>query len=143
RVIARPVGGRRIELSRGDEDRPVALFTAALGDDGRILPELPRLGYKGLVVEAMGGGHVPKTMVDKLEELSKAMPVVLASRTGSGDVLEKTYGFPGSEIDLIERGLIPAGMLDGLKARLFLSLLLRSGADGEEVRDAFEEPYSM
>ncbi|MBA2692378.1 MAG: asparaginase [Rubrobacter sp.] len=143
RIAARPVGRRNIRPSRGGEDRPVALFTAALGDDGRMLPELPRLGYVGLVVEAMGGGHVPEAMVGRLEKLAETMPVVLASRTGSGDVLEKTYGFPGSEMDLLGRGLVPAGMLDGLKARLLLSLLLRSGAGEDEIRDAFRNPYPI
>jgi L-asparaginase len=66
------------------------------------------------------------------------MPVILASRTGSGKVLRNTYGSPGAEIDLLERGLTSAGMLNGLKARLFLSLLLRSGASKEEVVQAFE-----
>jgi L-asparaginase len=142
-VAVRPVGRRNIRLARDGGDRPVALFTAALGDDGRMLDEVRRFGYAGLVIEAMGGGHVPEVMVERLEKLAEAMPVVLASRTGSGEVLRNTYGFPGSEMDLIKRGLIPAGMLDGLKARLLLSLLLRAGADEKEIRAAFEEPYPI
>lgn len=141
-IATRPVGRRNIEVPTESEHRPVALFTSALGDDGRMLPEIARLGYVGLVVEAMGGGHVPEAMVGKLEKLCGTMPVVLASRTGSGEILEKTYGFPGSEIDLIKCGLIPAGMLDGLKARLLLTLLLRSGADEKEIRAVFREPYA-
>jgi L-asparaginase len=66
------------------------------------------------------------------------MPVILASRTGSGEVLRSTYGFSGSEIDLLERGLIYAGPLDGLKARLLLALLLRSGATREDIKDSFD-----
>ena len=116
----------------------MALFTAALGDDGRLLGRVRELSYAGLVVEAFGGGHVPSVMVEELEALAGEMPVVLASRTGSGEVLRSTYGFPGSETDLLERGLIPAGMLDGPKARLLLSLLLRSGAEREEVREHFD-----
>jgi len=65
------------------------------------------------------------------------MPVVLASRTGSAEVLRNTYGFTGSETDLLSHGLISAGMLDGPKARLLLSLLLRAGASEEESTEAF------
>ncbi|GGE41270.1 hypothetical protein GCM10007276_18300 [Agaricicola taiwanensis] len=56
---------------------------------------------------------------------AERMPVILASRTGGGPVLQKTYGYTGGEIDLLEKGLIPAGWLDGPKARVLLSLLLR------------------
>ncbi|MGI8649834.1 MAG: asparaginase, partial [Rubrobacter sp.] len=113
-------------------------LTMTLGDDGRLLEAVEDTGYRGLVIEAMGGGHVSSIMVEKLEELAQKMPVVLASRTGGGEVLRKTYGFPGSEIDLLDRGLISASALDGLKARLLLSLLLRSGASREEISHAFE-----
>jgi L-asparaginase len=76
-------------------------------------------------------------MAEPLGFLSSEIPVVLTSRTGSGEVLRNTYGFTGSETDLLERGLIGAGMLDGPKARLYLSLLLRSGAAKQEITEAF------
>jgi L-asparaginase len=67
------------------------------------------------------------------------MPVVLASRTGTGETLARTYGFPGGEIDLQRRGLIRSGWLDGLKARVLLTLLLRRGVTGRDaVARAFE-----
>lgn len=138
RIANRPTGRHRIAVPADTEDKPVALFTATLGDDGRMLGKLRELGYEGLVVEALGGGHVPSVMVEPLEALAGEVPVVLASRTGSGEVLRSTYGFPGSETDLLERGLIPAGMLDGPKARLLLSLLLRSGVGKEEIRQRFD-----
>jgi L-asparaginase len=90
------------------------------------------------VIEALGGGHVPSAMVEGLEDLAGRMPVILASRTGSGEVLRSTYGFIGSEMDLLERALIYAGSLDGLKARLLLILLLRSGATREEITASFD-----
>jgi hypothetical protein len=43
----------------------------------------------------------------------------------------------GAARDLLSRGLIPAGFLSGLKARVFLSLLLAAGADTERARVAF------
>ncbi len=138
RIANRLTSRHLVTLPEDTSDKPVALLTAALGDDGRLLGRVRELGYAGLVVEAFGGGHVPSVMVEELAALTGEMPVVLASRTGSGEVLRSTYGFPGSETDLLERGLIPAGMLDGPKARLLLSLLLRSGAGQEEVREQFD-----
>ena len=138
RVVLRPAGRHKITLSGDAQDRPVALHTVTLGDDGRLLPAIERQGYAGLVIEALGGGHVPSVMVEGLEDLAGKMPVILASRTGGGEVLRSTYGFIGSEMDLLERGLIYAGPLDGLKARLFLTLLLRSGATGEEIKASFD-----
>jgi len=138
RVVLRPAGRHTITLPEDAQDRQVALLTIALGDDGRLLPAIEREGYAGLVIESMGGGHVPSVMVEALEDLAGKMPVILASRTKSGEVLHSTYGFPGSETDLLERGLISAGLLDGLKARLFLALLLRSGAPQEKIRYSFD-----
>ena len=138
RVALRPVGRRHVALPEGSTDRPVALYTFGLGDDGRMLPEIGRLGYEGLVIEAFGGGHVPSKTVEHLEALALAIPVVLATRTRGGEVLGQTYGFPGSETDLLSRGLISAGPLVSFKARLLLSLLLRSGATKEEAAETFE-----
>jgi L-asparaginase len=116
---------------------PVGLVKAALGDDGRLLPSIASLGYRGLVLEAMGGGHVPSAMVAPLADLARHIPVVLTSRTGAGEVLRGTYGFPGSETDLLGCGLIHAGILDGPKARLLLALLLASDAPRETIEAAF------
>ena len=137
RVVLRPTQKHKVALPEDPKESPVALYHVALGDDGRLLPEMERKGYAGLVVEAMGGGHVPSVMVETLEDLASKMPVVLASRTGGGEVLRSTYGFIGSEMDLLERGLIYAGPLDGRKARLLLTLLLQSGSTKKEVEETF------
>lgn len=118
---------------------PVALLKMCLGDDDRLIAQIHALGYAGLVVEAFGGGHVPMRTVEALARLAARMPVVLASRTGGGELLRETYAFPGSERDLIAKGLVPAGFLDGPKARILLSLLLANGAGIEGVRRSFED----
>ena len=137
RILMRPTGEHKVTLPENAQGHPVALYHVALGDDGRLLPEIKEAGFAGLVVEAMGGGHVPSLMVETLENLASEMPVVLASRTGGGEVLRSTYGFVGSETDLLERGLIHAGPLDGRKARLLLILLLMSGATKEGIKEIF------
>ena len=63
---------------------------------------------------------------------------MLASRTGGGEVLYETSRFPGSERDLLARGLIPAGVLDGRKARGLLTLLLAATTDVGAVGEAFQ-----
>jgi L-asparaginase len=138
RVVTRPARPPGIRIPDGHPERPVALLRLWLGDEGRLVRAVQDLSYEGLVVEGFGGGHVPATMAETLGSLTSIMPVVLASRTGTGEILHRTYGFDGSEIDLLERGLIPAGYLDGLKARMLLSLLLRSGVTRNDVRMAFD-----
>lgn len=106
---------------------PVALLKVGMGFDGRLLKVVPDLGYAGLVVEAMGAGHVPADTASIFGEVAQRIPVVLASRAMTGPVFTETYGYPGGEIDLIARGLIPSGYLSGLKARLLLTLSLMCG----------------
>jgi L-asparaginase len=116
----------------------VALLTSVLGDDARLVTTLEDLGYAGLVLEGFGGGHVPRVVVAALSDLAARRPVVLASRTGSGEVLRDTYGYAGAERDLLGRGLISAGFLNGPKARILLSLLLSHELDLDGIRGAFE-----
>src|SRR5690606_15923064 len=115
-------------LTKAGGPLPVVLLRWAMGEDGRMLPQLPGLGYAGAVLEGMGAGHVPAEVAPLLGELAQQMPVVLASRCAAGPVFTGTYGYAGAEIDLIGRGLLPAGYLSGVKARLLLGLSLRSAA---------------
>jgi L-asparaginase len=113
----------------------VALYTATLDDDGRILSAVAELA-DALVIAGFGVGHVPERWVPILADAARRMPVALTSRTGSGPSLLGTYGFPGSERDLISRGLISAGHLDPYKTRILLRLALAAGADHDRLRDA-------
>jgi L-asparaginase len=115
----------------------VGLVVTSLGDDGAMLDGMAQR-YDGLVVAGFGVGHVPAGHVEPLEGLAATIPVVLTSRTGAGPVLLSTYSFPGSELDLLARGLIPAGLLDPYKARILLHLLIATGCDRSTIHDAFE-----
>lgn len=114
-----------------------AVLPVVLGEDGETLRRAA-VGLDGLVVAGFGVGHVPAATVPALSELAAAMPVVLASRIGAGPVLTATYGFPGSESDLLARGLIGAGALDCYKSRVLLHLLLAAGTDRGGIAKAFE-----
>jgi L-asparaginase len=139
RIALRPVGRPNVSVRPDAEIAPVGLYKVGMDDDSRLIRLIASSGYAGMVVEGTGGGHVPGRMAEALGDLASKMPVVLASRTGAGETLRGTYGlFPGSETDLIRRNLISAGWLDGIKARVLLTLLLTAGAARAQVADVFE-----
>lgn len=129
---------RRLGPSPQSRDHAVrvGLYTVSLGDDGELLAAWDGR-CDGLVVAAFGAGHVPQRFVESLDRFAARIPVVLSSRIGNGPVLTGTYGYPGSEKDLISRGLIPAGDLGPYQARILLHELLARGADRETIAERF------
>lgn len=117
----------------------VALVEACFADGPGLLRSAVTDGYDGIVVAAFGAGHVSGDFAEAISEILKQVPVVFASRTGSGTTLSRTYGFPGSEADLIARGAVPAGWLDPRKARILLWSLLANGAKRDVVVKEFAE----
>ncbi|WP_127359309.1 asparaginase [Actinacidiphila soli] len=142
----RPARGRPAPLSRptagtgatgGGTGPRVALLETCLGDDGELLGLAEAAGYDGAVLSAFGAGHVSEDLAAVVSKAVGRIPVVFATRTGAGAVFHDTYGFAGSEQDLLRRGAIPAGWLDARKARLLLWALLAAGCDQETVRAQF------
>jgi L-asparaginase len=135
RLVLAPRGRYQVPAAPTGNHR-VALLTAALDDEGALVRALENVD--GLVFESFGGGHATEALADALTETARRMPVVLASRTGAGESLRSTYGFAGSERDLLDRGLLSAGWLDGPKARILLTVLLRAGLDRTEIAAELE-----
>jgi L-asparaginase len=135
-LVNQPADRGLVPVVSSDSDVCVGVVTASLGDDGRLLRTLANQ-LDGLVVAAFGAGHVPVTWVSTLEQIAARIPVVLCSRIGAGSVLSRTYAFPGSERDLLSRGLIRAGFLDAFKARILLHGLLIAEADSKTIAAAF------
>ena len=123
---------------------------AGVGDDLALLALLGRAGagtagsgtaaaadvaaYDAVVLAAAGAGHVSADAVPRVEALAARMPVVLCSRAGSGPSFTGTYGYPGGEIDLLARGVVPGGWLSPAKARVVVTLALAAGVDDDELR---------
>ncbi len=115
----------------------IPILKPGLGERSHLVDASLKAGAAGIVAELPGGGHASADWADALEEAAKTLPVVFASRTRGGRVLNRTYGQTGAEIDLISRGLLPAGDLDALKARLLLTLLIMAG-QGDRFADHAE-----
>src|SRR3954471_12013678 len=113
----------------------VPVLTVGIDEDPAVVAALARVA-DGLVVAALGGGHVPVPRAEPLGALARERPVVLASRVGAGPVLTTTYRAPGSETDLLGRGLLWSGFLGPARARVLLVTALACGAD--QVRSVFE-----
>ncbi len=137
RIALAPIRATPTPIVPAGDLPAVALIKMTLGCDSRVIDNLRDLGFQGIVIEGFGGGHVPARLVPALERHASRMPVVLASRTGGGELLQETYGFPGSERDLLARGLIASGFLDGLKARILLIMLLAEKRDMAAIREVF------
>ncbi|HEY4275567.1 MAG TPA: asparaginase, partial [Rhizomicrobium sp.] len=106
-------------LSWGGRETIVPILEAGPGLEPALVQNLPPCD--ALVLALTGGGHVADTIPPILQAMT--VPVVFASRAGAGETLTASYGFAGSEIDLIARGVIPARWLDGRRARIALAIL--------------------
>jgi L-asparaginase len=135
RLVLRPSRSKPISWRRSPPE--VGLLTVGFSDQfglRRWLDDPPA----GLVVAGVGGGHVPEHWVRPLEALAHLIPCILASRCPAGAALQTTYGYPGSERDLIGRGLLSTGLLSAAKARILLSILLSADYKSDEIRATFD-----
>ncbi|MGJ7518304.1 asparaginase [Pseudomonas baetica] len=108
----------------------VAMLEASLSADTLLLENILALGYDGLVIAGFGAGHVSQRWATVIEQIARKIPVIIATRTGSGSTAHTSYGFAGGEMDLIRKGASMAGFLCPRKARILLWLLL--GCKGQD-----------
>jgi L-asparaginase len=122
-------------------DSRVDLIKTACGMDDRLLRFCVDSGTHGIVIEGMGRGNIPPTMVPGVEyALSKGIPVVLVSRCLMGKVLD-SYGYPGAGKELTNRGVILGDNLQGQKARIKLIVALGYTKNVSEIKEIFEKNY--
>jgi L-asparaginase len=116
----------------------VPLLETHLGDDATTLRSVLYAGAAGVVIGAFGVGHVSARVADAVAAaVSDGVAVVIATRTGAGGTHRDTYGYEGSEMDLVDKGAILAGELDPRKARTLLWAALASRRSVADVRELF------
>lgn len=119
-------------------DPRVAVVVSHLGDNGRLLDLAADDGFDGVVLATHGVGHISAAAADVVEKVARRIPVVFSSRTGGGSTATATYGFAGSEADLLRRGALGAGWLSVPKARALLWALLHLGFDTADIAAGIE-----
>jgi L-asparaginase len=134
---ARPVRPQPLAVER--LDGRVEVVTAVLGDDGALLRAAAH-NADGLVVVALGAGHLPPPMLHELRVAADRIPVVITCRPDRSSMLFHTYGFEGAEADLRDSGAICAPFLSAVAARVALLACLGAGLDHAGVEQALA-PY--
>lgn len=116
-------------------ENKVALIKVVPGMESDIFNFYIESDYKGIVIEAMGRGNVPPSIIPGITNaISNNIPVVMVSRCPTGRVLD-TYGYEGGGKHLKDLGVILGGNLPGQKARIKLMLALGYTSNYDEIKN--------
>jgi L-asparaginase len=110
----------------------VAIVSAGLGDAGDALGELAA-GWDGLVLVALGAGHLSPGALSELRAATERIPVAITCRPERAAMLFDTYGFEGSERDLRDTGAVCVPFLSPQAARIALLCCLGADLDRDGI----------
>ncbi|MDF0726197.1 asparaginase [Cytobacillus sp. S13-E01] len=117
----------------------VLLLKAYAGMDNLILQAIRTIPFNGLIIEALGQGNLPPSMVSGIKSLiENGIPVVLVSRCFNGFV-QDVYSYDGGGKQLKELGVILSNGLNGQKARIKLLISLEETTDLAELQLLFSK----
>jgi L-asparaginase len=135
-----PSSRRVLPVTPRSAGGPVAIIVAALETDGTWLDRAVAAGARGIVVAATGSGNThPDLLRAATDAQAAGVPVALASRTGAGTV-GPHYAFPGGGATWARAGILLAGALSPVQARVALALGLGAGLGLEDLRALLAEP---
>ncbi|HYZ79869.1 MAG TPA: asparaginase domain-containing protein [Solirubrobacteraceae bacterium] len=113
----------------------VVVLDTGLGDDGALLRHAAR-SSDGVVLVALGAGHLPPAVLQELRIAAERVPVVITCRPDRSSMLFSTYGFEGAERDLRSSGAFCAPFLSPAAARMTLLCCLGAGIGREGIEAA-------
>lgn len=105
-----------------------------------LIDSISLTNIDGLIIEALGAGNIPPSIVPGLTNLiNNGLTVLFVSRCYKG-IVQPTYQYKGGGgRTLLDKGVIFANHLNGQKARLKLMLLLEKGASNDDIILAFKD----
>lgn len=108
------------------------------GASGSLINAAVADGAQGIVIQALGAGHVNPSFANAIKgQLQSGVPVVVSTRSPRGGT-RACYGFEGSSQLLQNEGAALAGDLSAWKARIVLMLALAQGdASQTRLRELF------
>lgn len=113
----------------------VPIIKAYADMDSVLLDSLSHSAISGLVIEALGAGNLPPTILPAIQKLlHQNIPVVLVSRCFNG-IAEPVYAYQGGGIQLEQDGILFVKELNAQKARLKLLIALNAGLKGQALAD--------
>ena len=120
-------------------DKRVFIIPTAAGDDGSLARAALGTDPDGAVIGTLGAGHMTPDLLELWADAAERIPVIAYCRPERGVILNSTYGYRGSEMDLRLTNLIPAGFLSPQAARMKLLACLACGLSIPEIRWAFSQ----
>lgn len=106
----------------------IDVVAVGLGDDGARLRSSAAVA-DGVVLVALGAGHLPPAVMHELSDATERVPVVITCRPDRSSMLFATYGFEGAEGDLRASGAVCAPFLSPAAARIALLCCLGARLD--------------
>ncbi|UYZ39548.1 MAG: Glu-tRNA(Gln) amidotransferase subunit GatD [Candidatus Methanospirare jalkutatii] len=129
-------GERPLELCEKLEER-CALIKFYPGEDPAVFDFFVENGYKGIVVEGTGLGHVSADWIPHIARATKdGIPVVMTSQCLFGSVCLRVYD---TGRDLLKAGVIEGGDMLPETALVKLMWVLAQTSDYEEVRELMQK----
>jgi L-asparaginase len=119
--------------------KSVYMFKAFSGMPIEMFESIDTNKVNGVVIEALGQGNLPPTILPILSKLiEKGLVIVIVSRCYNG-MVQPVYGYDGGGKSLESIGVIFANQINGPKARLKLLLLLENHSTKKEIIDSFTD----
>jgi L-asparaginase len=130
---SKPIRPARLDVKRLEYRVPIV--PATLGDDGGVLREAAAAA-DGVVLVALGAGHVSVGVLEELRSAVERIPVLVTCRPDRPSMLFSTYGFEGAEGDIRASGAVCAPFLSPAAARIALLCCLGAGLSRSEAAAA-------